>query len=130
MRRATPSIKQQADSNSNCPLSDSLQVSTAASMVEPHSVFAHILAQTRQNVELLMAHKQISETDGEEILSRLSVHAERHSEESSVVAQTRETQRLSMSPAPPKVEARAIWGWSSEVGWPFACVVCFVDGNM
>lgn len=84
-------------------------------MVEPHALFAHILAQTRQNVEILIAHKQISEADGEEILSRLSVNAETHREELSVVSLTQKTQRLSMSPAPPKVEARAIWGWSSEV---------------
>jgi hypothetical protein len=64
-----------------------------------------------------MAHKQISETDGEEILSRLSVDAEKekHFGEVSIVSLTQETQRLSMSPAPPKLEARAIWGWSSEV---------------
>lgn len=84
-------------------------------MVEPHALFAHILTQTRQNVEILIAHKQISEADGEEILSRLSVNAETHREELSVVSLTQKTQRLSMSPAPPKVEARAIWGWSSEV---------------
>ncbi|KAH0833275.1 thioredoxin-like protein [Lanmaoa asiatica] len=83
-------------------------------MVEPHSLFAHILAQTRQNVELLMAHREISETDGKEILSRLSVNAKRPSEELSVVSLAQQTQRLTMSPAPPKVEARAIWGWSSE----------------
>lgn len=81
-------------------------------MVATHALFAHILAQTRQNVELLMAHKQISETDGEEILSRLS---EKHSEEASVVSLTQQTERLSMSPAPPKLEARAIWGWSGVV---------------
>ncbi|KAG8213048.1 SH3 domain-containing protein [Butyriboletus roseoflavus] len=83
-------------------------------MVESHALFAHILAQTRQNVELLVAHRQISETVGEEILSRLSVHAERHLEESSDVSLTQQTQRLNMSPAPAKVEAWAIWGWSSE----------------
>lgn len=99
-------------------------------MVGPHSLFAHILAQTRQNVELLVAHKQISETDGEEILSRLSVHAEGHSEESLVVSLTQQTQRLSMSPAPRKVEARAIWGWTSEVRWRFARVVCAINGKL
>ncbi|KAF8553977.1 SH3-domain-containing protein [Imleria badia] len=87
-------------------------------MVEPHALFAHILAQTRHNVELLIAHKQISEADGEEILSRLSVNAERHSADSSVVLLTEKTQRLNMSPAPPKVEARAIWGWTSEAQDP------------
>ncbi|KAN0092811.1 SH3 domain containing protein [Tylopilus felleus] len=83
-------------------------------MVESHALFAHILAQTRQNVELLVAHKQILRADGEAILSRLSVNADRRSEDSSVVSLTHQTQRLSMSPAPPKVEARTIWAWSSE----------------
>ena len=84
-------------------------------MVASHALFAHILAQTRQNVELLIAHRQISETDGEEILSKLSANVEKHPEDVSVVSLTQKTQRLSMSPAPPKLEARAIWGWSSEV---------------
>jgi len=83
-------------------------------MAEPHTLFAHIFAQTKQNVELLVAHKQISEADGEEILSRLSVNAERRSEGSSIASLTQGTQRLSVSPAPPKVEARAIWDWTSE----------------
>lgn len=88
-------------------------------MVESDPLFAYILTQTRQNVELLVAHKQISEADGREILSRLSVNAENYSKPggTSVVALTRKTQQLSMSPAPPKVEARAIWDWSSEVGF-------------
>ena len=90
-------------------------------MVEQHSLFAHILAQTKQNVELLMAHGQILETDGEEILSRLSVTTARHTEDSSVVSLAQKTQRLSMSPAPPKAVARAIWGWTSEV-WLTFCV--------
>ena len=111
------------------PFQSDLSVSTLASM-ESHALFAHILAQTRQNVEVLVAHRQISETDGEEILSRLCVHAERHSEESSVASLTQRAQRLSMSPAPPKLEARAIWGWSSEVRWVFACVVCRVYGKV
>ncbi|KAF9223451.1 SH3-domain-containing protein [Gyrodon lividus] len=89
-------------------------------MSELSSVFAHILSQTRQNVELLIVHNQISEVDGREILSRLS-SAGHGSESSSVVALTKKAQRLSMSTAqnsapiaPPKVEARAIWDWTSE----------------
>lgn len=63
-----------------------------------------------------MAHGQISEKDGEEILSKLAATTARHCcEESSVVSLTQKTQRLSMSPAPQKVEAQAIWGWASEV---------------
>jgi len=42
------------------------------------------------------------------------VTATKHSEVSSVVSLIQNTQRLSVSPAPPKVEARAIWEWSSE----------------
>ncbi|KIJ14293.1 hypothetical protein PAXINDRAFT_100262 [Paxillus involutus ATCC 200175] len=92
-------------------------------MTEPRSpIFAHILSQTRQNVELLIAHNQISEVDGREILSRLS-SAGNSSESSPVVLLTNQTKSLSMSPArsvaltvPPnlKVEARAIWEWTSE----------------
>ncbi|KAG9315279.1 SH3 domain-containing protein [Chiua virens] len=86
-------------------------------MVESHTLFAHVFAQTRQNIELLVAHKELSEADGEEILYRLGAcKAERHAEDSSVVSLVQRTQGLSMSPGPtpPKVEARAIWGWTSE----------------
>ncbi|KIK98698.1 hypothetical protein PAXRUDRAFT_823613 [Paxillus rubicundulus Ve08.2h10] len=90
-------------------------------MTEPRSpIFAHILSQTRQNVELLIAHNQILEVDGREILSRLS-SAGNSSESLSVVVLTNQTQSLTMSPprsvaltVPPKVEARAIWEWTSE----------------
>ncbi|KAF9237636.1 hypothetical protein BU15DRAFT_75832 [Melanogaster broomeanus] len=91
-------------------------------MAKPSPVFAHILSQTKQNVELLIAHNQISHVDGQEILSRLSnVSNTSESSSTSIVALTQQIPRLSMSPAPtaastapPKVEARAIWEWTSE----------------
>ncbi|KAH7884687.1 SH3 domain-containing protein [Phlebopus sp. FC_14] len=93
-------------------------------MADTSAILAHILSQTRHNVELLVAHKQISDADGREILSKLSGTAH-----SSVVSLTQRTQHLSVSstpsvasdhsvppnPAPPKVEeARAIWEWTSQ----------------
>ncbi|KIJ62756.1 hypothetical protein HYDPIDRAFT_176231 [Hydnomerulius pinastri MD-312] len=90
-------------------------------MGDSSAVYAHLVSQTRQNIELLMAHRQISEDDGREILSKLS-GAERSNGNSSIIALTQQTQRLNMSPAPSvssgplpnKVEARAIWEWTSE----------------
>ncbi|KAF9237641.1 hypothetical protein BU15DRAFT_75837 [Melanogaster broomeanus] len=75
-------------------------------MAGPSPVFAHILSQTKQNVELLIAHNQISHVDGQEILSRLS-SAGNSSESSStsIVALTQQIPRLSMSPAPTAASA-------------------------
>ncbi|KAH7912784.1 hypothetical protein BJ138DRAFT_1099966 [Hygrophoropsis aurantiaca] len=90
-------------------------------MNESSALFAHIIAQTRENIQLLLTHRQISEADGRDILSRLPVGGR-----NSIEALTQNTQRLTMSPAPstggrsvsstiPRpVEARALWDWSSE----------------
>ncbi|KAG6331599.1 hypothetical protein ID866_7490 [Astraeus odoratus] len=40
-------------------------------MADPSAAFAHIISQTRQNIELLIAHHLIAEMDGRDILARL-----------------------------------------------------------
>lgn len=93
-----------------------------------HTLLDHIVSQTRQNVELLMSHNRISPSDGRDILLKLPSPGVA----GSVLAITQQTQRLSISPAPvqsvinnnaslhvsPKLEARAIWDWTSEVSIP------------
>ncbi|KAG0705722.1 SH3-domain-containing protein [Suillus ampliporus] len=89
-----------------------------------HTLVDHIISQTRQNVELLMSHNRISQSDGRDILLKLPSAGVA----GSIASITQQTQRLSISPAPaqivisnnaslhvsPKVEARAIWDWTSE----------------
>ncbi|KAG6331598.1 hypothetical protein ID866_7489 [Astraeus odoratus] len=90
-------------------------------MPEPSAAFAHIISQTRQNVELLIAHHQISEADGRDILARLPTTAAGTGP--SIVALAEKASRLSMSSharrspslsAPTKVEARALWSWEGD----------------
>ncbi|KAH7928053.1 SH3-domain-containing protein [Leucogyrophana mollusca] len=89
-------------------------------MVESSVVFSHIISQTRENVQFLLSHHQISEADGRDILARLPVAG------TSIDALAQQTRRLAMSPVPSTtgsnvssakpltIEARAIWDWSSE----------------
>lgn len=91
-----------------------------------HTLLDHILSQTRQNVELLMSHNRISQSDGRDILLKLPTSSPGVA--GTMLAITQQTQRLSISPAPvqsvvnnntglrvsPKLEARAIWDWTSE----------------
>ncbi|OJA16406.1 hypothetical protein AZE42_05507 [Rhizopogon vesiculosus] len=83
----------------------------------------HIISQTRQNVDLLMSHNRISQSDGRDILAKLPSQGM-----GSIVSLTQQTQRLRMSPVPAqslknhssnpgmssKAEARAKWEWTSE----------------
>ncbi|KAG2110923.1 SH3-domain-containing protein [Suillus discolor] len=89
-----------------------------------HLLLDHIVSQTRQNIELLISHNRLSPSDGRDILLKLPSTGVA----GSMIAITQQTQRLSISPAPaqsminnniglhvsPKVEARAIWDWTSE----------------
>ncbi|KAG2058568.1 SH3-domain-containing protein [Suillus hirtellus] len=89
-----------------------------------HILLDHIVSQTRQNIELLISHNKLSPSDGRDILLKLPSTGMA----GSMIAITQQTQRLSLSPAPaqsminnniglhasPKVEARAIWDWTSE----------------
>lgn len=43
--------------------------------MDTHPFVAHILSQTRQNLEFLIAQNQISENDGRDILAKLSAPA-------------------------------------------------------
>ncbi|KAG1827682.1 SH3-domain-containing protein [Suillus variegatus] len=89
-----------------------------------HILLDHIVSQTRQSIELLISHNRLSPSDGRDILLKLPSTGVA----GSMIAITQQTQRLSLSPAPaqsminnniglhvsPKVEARAIWDWTSE----------------
>ncbi|KAI5998721.1 SH3 domain-containing protein [Pisolithus albus] len=84
-------------------------------MPEPSPAFIHIISQTRQNIELLIAHDQIPEDDGRDILAILARAGS--SSGVSVTDLTRKASHLSVSSSKPgvtKVEARALWDWSSE----------------
>lgn len=84
-------------------------------MPEPSPAFIHIISQTRQNIELLIAHDQIPEDDGRDILAILARAGS--SSRASVTALTQKASHLSISSSKSgatKVEARALWDWSSE----------------
>jgi hypothetical protein len=94
------------------------------------ALLAHIVSQTRQNVEFLMAHNELSRTDGAAILQRLpSV------EDAAVRALSEQTHRLMIPepsmpvattmnsgpparavppPAPRVQQAKAIWAYNEN----------------
>ncbi|KAJ6612278.1 SH3 domain-containing protein [Mycena sp. CBHHK59/15] len=93
------------------------------------ALLAHILSQTRQNVELLISQRQISAADGQDILAKLPNTPDR-----SMNALEQQTRNLLITPpfsgaAPPSpayshppisqrsqlVRAKALWGYN-EVG--------------
>ncbi|KIK10242.1 hypothetical protein K443DRAFT_53545, partial [Laccaria amethystina LaAM-08-1] len=65
----------------------------------PLSLYAHIFSQTKQNVELLISQKQISQNDGQDILNKLSAAFETPSSNKLV-------------PSPILSRARALWGFN------------------
>ncbi|KAJ7721714.1 SH3 domain-containing protein [Mycena maculata] len=81
------------------------------------SPLAHIISQTRQNIEFLMAQNQISPDDGRKILAHLPSAPDR-----SMAALEQQTQNLLITPpssAPPRrlgqsVKAKALWGYNEE----------------
>ncbi|KAI6165692.1 SH3-domain-containing protein [Pisolithus thermaeus] len=84
-------------------------------MPEPSPAFTHIISQTQQNIELLIAHGQIPEDDGRAILAMLSRAGS--PSPASVTALTRRVSHLSVSSSKSsatKAEARALWDWTSE----------------
>lgn len=97
----------------------------------------HIISQTRENVELLMSHNRISQSDGRNILAKLPSSQVA----GSIISLTQQTQRLNMSPTPTQgvtgnsanshtspLEARAIWEWTSEV-YPIRTYVLCICSN-
>ncbi|KAI6155602.1 SH3-domain-containing protein [Pisolithus tinctorius] len=83
-------------------------------MPEPSPAFAHIISQTRQNIELLITHNQIPRDDGRDILAILSRAGSPPN--TSITALTQKASNLSLSSSKnqAKVEARTLWDWTSE----------------
>jgi LAS seventeen-binding protein 1/2 len=103
-------------------------------MSDPSVLLAHIVSQTRSNINFLIAQKQISEADGREIIAKL------HPANDSISALSQQTQRLTLMPSetsppnsspspspnpvvpvrrgvpPPRrsMQVRAMWDWNSE----------------
>ncbi|KAJ7352482.1 SH3 domain-containing protein [Mycena albidolilacea] len=83
------------------------------------ALFNHIISQTRQNVEFLISHKQISPADGREILAKLPNTSDR-----TMAALEQQTQNLLITPPPSTgppsypqtpaaqtVRAKALWDY-------------------
>jgi hypothetical protein len=86
------------------------------------ALFNHIISQTRQNVEFLISHKQISPADGREILAKLPNASER-----TMAALEQQTQNLLITPPPSTgppsypqtpaaqtVRAKALWDYGDS----------------
>ncbi|KAJ7183119.1 hypothetical protein C8R46DRAFT_1209291 [Mycena filopes] len=79
--------------------------------MDSSALLAHIVSQTRQNVEFLISQQQISAADGRDILAKLPI---------SMAALEQRTQNLLITPPPstappyqpPTVQARALWGYN------------------
>ncbi|KAI6039780.1 hypothetical protein EDC04DRAFT_1612927 [Pisolithus marmoratus] len=77
--------------------------------------FAHIITQTRQNIELLIAHRKISEEDGRVILAKLSrVGPPSRTPIGALAEQTSHLNISSNKPGVARVEAKALWDWLGE----------------
>lgn len=99
-------------------------------MSDPSALLNHIISQTKQNIEFLIAQKHISQTDGQAILAKIP-----SADTSSILALSEQTQRLAVTPqspsepspnpqnavatrravpAPPRrtEQVRALWDWN------------------
>ncbi|KAJ8487621.1 hypothetical protein ONZ45_g14273 [Pleurotus djamor] len=80
--------------------------------VDSNALLTHIVSQTRQNVEFLMAQNAISAADGRDILGRLAVPAA-----SPVAALTQQTQRVGLHNVNTNrslFQARALWAYNED----------------
>ncbi|KZP27407.1 SH3-domain-containing protein [Athelia psychrophila] len=90
-------------------------------MVDQSALLAHIVSQTRANIDFLATHNQISQSDARDIISKLP-----GANDASVMALADRTQTLMLAPTSPPpaprvapssrqgVRARAIWGWNEN----------------
>ncbi|KAK7032890.1 SH3-domain-containing protein [Favolaschia claudopus] len=86
--------------------------------MDSSALLAHIVSQTRQNVEFLISQRQISPADGRDIMAKLPIASDR-----SIVALEQQTQNLLITPPPSlpqtpaaaqPVQAKALWGFNEN----------------
>ncbi|KAJ7086059.1 SH3 domain-containing protein [Mycena belliarum] len=89
--------------------------------MDSSALLAHIVSQTRQNIEFLISQRQISPSNGREILAKLPAGSDR-----AIAALEQQTQNLLITPPQttpqnypppgvrqsPPVRARALWGYN------------------
>ncbi|KAJ7914885.1 hypothetical protein B0H13DRAFT_2001510 [Mycena leptocephala] len=86
--------------------------------MDSSALLAHIVSQTRQNVEFLISQRQISPTDGRDILAKLPNAPDRF-----MAALEQQTQNLLITPPPSTgptpgypqtIQAKALWGYNEQ----------------
>lgn len=99
-------------------------------MANADALLAHILSQTKANIDLLISQKKISQADGHDILSKLPTV-----DDNAIVALSQQTRNLGLVqsaptpspnnsvipsrrgvPPPPKraTQVRALWDWNNN----------------
>jgi hypothetical protein len=103
-------------------------------MSDPSALLAHIVSQTKSNIDFLVSQNYISQADGKDIIAKLPA-----AEDSAVAALSRQAQHLSLArpsvpdaspepssnpvvparrgvPPPPRraVQVRALWNWNDD----------------
>lgn len=99
-------------------------------MANADALLAHILSQTKANIDFLISQKQISQADGRDILAKLPI-----ADDGAVVALSQQTRNLALTqseptpsannsmvptrrgvPPPPKrtMQVRALWDWNNN----------------
>jgi hypothetical protein len=86
--------------------------------MDSSALLAHIVSQTHQNVEFLISQRQISPTDGRDILAKLPNAPDRF-----MAALEQQTQNLLITPPPSTgptpgypqtIQAKALWGYNEQ----------------
>lgn len=94
-------------------------------MANADALLAHILSQTKSNIEFLISQDQISPADGREIIAKLP-----SADGPAVLALSQHTQRLALAPPEPNpvvparrgvpppprrmVQVKALWDWNID----------------
>ena len=79
-----------------CPYTTPLLSASLTMPPDPSALLAHIVSQTRQNVEFLMAHNEISRDAGQDILAKLPTASDITARELSD-----QTRRMTIRPSSP-----------------------------